>query len=261
MVKLEGSQLRLAYALYRSHTAFFPIIAAVLRDEQGGAVYADRLQDPRQIYVEHSFGFAQVFGSSIPVFEADLHRYLLVERSFECAKVRLYTPDCPAFLATGSIAGLRSWRQRFELDIARGLAQDAGRVWPGPAPVLMNADASQTAAIEDAFGIVHRFWRSADDFVHRSNAVLAWVNDRPAALCYAAAVAGGRAEIDVITLPEYRHLGLARAVVELFNRRCLKQNLLPLWDCFTNNAASMALCRSAGFVPSSEPYPFFTINR
>ena len=61
-------------------------------------------------------------------------------------------------------------------------------------------------------------------------------------------------------MPAYRHLGLAKAVVRLFNQSCLAQNVLPLWDCFTNNTASMALCQSVGFVPLGEPYSFFTIN-
>ena len=106
-----------------------------------------------------------------------------------------------------------------------------------------------------------RFWRTPDNFLRQSNAVLALIEGQAAALCYAAAVAGGRAEIDVLTVPVYRHAGLAKAVVRMFSQRCLEQNVLPLWDCFTNNAASMALCQSTGFVPLGDPYPFFTINR
>jgi predicted GNAT family acetyltransferase len=64
-----------------------------------------------------------------------------------------------------------------------------------------------------------------------------------------------------MTLADYRNLGLANAVVRAFNRRCLEQNVVPLWDCFVNNTASMALRKSAGFKPLGEPYPVFTFRR
>ncbi|MNR61827.1 hypothetical protein D3C85_1836830 [compost metagenome] len=64
-----------------------------------------------------------------------------------------------------------------------------------------------------------------------------------------------------MTLEAYRNMGLAKIVVHRFNQRCLAQHVRPLWDCYTNNTASMALCRSAGFVPLGNAYPFFTINR
>lgn len=262
MVRLAPSQYPAAHALYLRHGAQFPLIAAVLNGEQAGVVHADRENRPTQIYVEHNFGFAQVFGTSIPQFERALQRYWLIDKAFACAKVRLYTPHCPDFLQSFEHESLRSWRQHFQLvthldakDTSESRKQPAGGV------ELVQAGANELGLIETAFGVVDRFWRTADDFASRSLAVLALIEGRPAALCYAAAVADGKAEIDVLTLPAFRHLGLAKAVVRLFNQRCLAQNVLPLWDCFTNNTASMALCQSTGFVPLGEPYPFFTINR
>ena len=126
---------------------------------------------------------------------------------------------------------------------------------------LVNVDAGHLDLIDRQFGVMGRFWRTPGDFVRKSNAVLALVDGQPGALCYAAAVAGCKAEIDVMTLPAYRRLGMAKAVVRLFNQRCLTQNVRPLWDCFTNNTASMALGQSAGFVSLGAAYPLFTISR
>jgi len=261
MHALSSSRHPAAHALYLRHGAYFPLIAAVLNGTQAGVVYADREDDPAQVYVEHAFGFAQVFGRSVPAFEQSLQRYWLVDKGFSCTKVRLYTPHCPSFLESGEHENLRSWRQHFQLDASRmGMVEDAMQAHAKNLK-LVHADASNVASIEEAFRVVSRFWLSPDDWSHHSNAVLAVVDGEPAALCYAAAIAGGKAEIDVLTLPAYRHLGLAKTVVHTFIRRCLAQGLLPLWDCFTNNAASMALCRATGFVPLDEPYPFFTINR
>jgi len=126
---------------------------------------------------------------------------------------------------------------------------------------LVHVDASHVDLIESAFGVVERFWRNRDDFVRRSNAVLALVEGQAAALCYAAAVADGRAEIDSLTAPAYRKLGLGKTVMRLFCKRCFDQNVIPLTDGFTNNAGSLGLIRSCGFIPQGDPYPFFTINR
>lgn len=262
MVRLAPSQYPVAHTLYLNHGAHFPLIAAVLSGEQHGVVHADREESPIQVYVEHNFGFAQVFGERVPLFEQALQRYWLIDKAFACAKVRLYTPNCPDFLRAHEHEGLRSWRQHFQLDAPHRANAVERSTEPQPnGMTLVQAGFSQVDLIENAFGVVSRFWRTPGDFAKRSNAVLALVGEQPAALCYAAAVANGKAEIDVLTLPNYRHLGLAKAVVRLFNQRCLAQNVQPLWDCFTNNTASMALCQSAGFVPLGDPYPFFTLNR
>jgi GNAT acetyltransferase len=257
VIRLSPAQYPAAHALYRSHGAAFPLIGAVLAGNQEGTVHADSAIDPAEVYVEHAFGFAQLFGAALPPFEEELRRHLLVEKAFSCPKVRLYTPAHPPFLAGDAGSALRSWRQHFRL--REGWADT-----PPPLPqgvTLVDVGPAHTARIEAAFGVVSRFWRSERDFADHSNAVLALVKGQPAALCYAAAIADGRAEIDVVTLPGHRKLGLARTVVAMFSQRCLAQSLLPLWDCFTNNDASMALCKASGFVPLGEPYPFYTIPR
>jgi hypothetical protein len=261
MVRLSPAQYAATDMIYLNCGAFFPLVAAVLSDKQDGVIYADCEKNPTQVYVEHVFGFAQVFGKPVPVFERALQRYLLVDKAFSCAKVRLYAHHCPDFLQVSECDGLRSWRQHFQLDTTHTKSVGHATGVPVKGLDLVYVDASHVDLIEEVFGVVGRFWRTRDDFARQSNAVLALVEGQAAALCYAAAVAGGRAEIDVLTLPAYRHLGLAKAVVRMFSQRCLEQNVLPLWDCFTNNTASMALCQSTGFTPLGDPYSFFTINR
>jgi hypothetical protein len=260
MLRLPLSHYPIAYALYLDQSAYFPLIAAVLGGEQDGVVYVDRVENPVQVYVEHVFGFAQVFGKLELAFEQSLQRYLLVDKIFSSAKVRLYTPHKPSFLDVSEFDSLCSWRQHFKLDVTRTRSAYKARA-PQKGLSLVRPDLSHTNLIDATFGVVSRFWRTPNDFVCHSNAVLALVKGNAAALCYAAAVAGGRAEIDVLTLPAYRHLGLAKAVVSSFNQLCLTQNILPLWDCYINNTASMALCHSAGFIPLGDPYPFFTFKR
>lgn len=261
MIKLKTDSYDAAYALYRKNEFFFPLIAAVLLNEQDGVVYVDDDAAPTQAYVEHAFGFAQVFGTPSAPFEQALERYLLVDRAFGAAKVRLYGTTPPAFIADDRHASLRSWRQRFEID-ARDFhhARDDAALAAASLSVTA-AHAGNIDAIEQAFGVVQRFWRSPADFIDKSLATLVLHGGVPAAICYAAAVADQRAEIDVLTLPEYRSQGLGKLSVLEFMDRCFARSVRPLWDCFTNNAGSMMLCKSVGFVAPKAPYLFFTINR
>jgi len=261
MVRLSKPELGVAYEAYRRHEAFFPLIGAVLQDQQDGLVLADDPRSPCRFYVEHAFGFAQVFGCDNAEFDEALRQYLLVEKSFAASKVRLYTPVEPAFLRGPEFDHARSERQRFFLDPKRmesvgdrGVSSDTGGE-------IRSAQAGDLAAIEARFGVVRRFWRSDRDFLASAHAIVAWVNGEPASICYAAAVAGGVAEIDVFTHQEHRRIGLGKRVVDAFSRLCLSQGLLPVWDCFTNNAGSMALCKSCGFDPLRPAYPFYTLNK
>ena len=44
--------------------------------------YADDRVAPMQFYVEHAFGFAQIFGLPVPSFETQLRDYLLDKGAF-----------------------------------------------------------------------------------------------------------------------------------------------------------------------------------
>lgn len=261
MVRLSESALGVAHDAYRRHEAYFPLIGAVLLDQQDGLVLADDSLSPRRFYVEHAFGFAQVFGCDDAEFDEALRQYLLVEKSFAASKVRLYTPIEPAFLRGPEFDHERAERQRFILDPKRMESSGDLSVLGDTRIEIKSVQVGDLAAIEERFGVVRRFWRSDSDFIASAHAVVAWVSGEPASICYAAAVAGGLAEIDVLTLQEHRRIGLGKRVVHVFSQHCLSQGLQPVWDCFTNNAGSMALCKSCGFDPLRAAYPFYTLNK
>lgn len=242
-----------AFALYCQHEAFFPLIAAVLTGSQRGKAFGDDPLAPKAAYVEHAFGFAQIFGEVSPAFARALDSYLVECRQFAIAKVRLYTPFLPkALLAKDQ---WRSERRRFVLDAAlfqrSCVGLDCADIQPLPP--------AQLEPLEATFGLVTRFWPDAQAFLRHSLAQVALVKGEIAAICYAAAVENGRAEIDVLTSPPLRGRGLGKKVVAAFARVCQARGIAPLWDCFTNNAGSLALARSVGFVSGAGPYPFFTI--
>ena len=156
---------------------------------------------------------------------------------------------------------LRSVRQRFRVTPQDFADSVEANETISPDVVLINADLDNVSKAEEVFGVVSRFWRTPLDFVQHSHAVIALHDGDFAAICYSAANADGCAEIDVMTLPQFRKHGLAKLVCREFIQNCFRKSLQPMWDCFTNNAGSMMLCASLGYTSAFGPYPFFTINK
>ena len=155
MIRLVPRDHGAAMGLYRAAGARFPLIGAVLLDQQNGGVFVDNLANPTCAYVEHVFGFAQVLGQPTGEFATALERYLLVDRNFVASKIRLYTPELPGFLEHPRHDSLRSLRQRFVLDEAlRGGAGSPPRQRTSVAAageVVVVSD-SNLASIDEAFG-------------------------------------------------------------------------------------------------------------
>ena len=186
---------------------------------------------------------------------------MLVKKGFCANKVRLYAPSLPDFLSAPHFDVSLSERQRFHLDRKSFSARkDAISINCSNDIRLYKVETTNVDLVQENFEIVNRFWRNPDDFVNKANSSLLTYKGKPAAICYAAAIADKCAEIDVLTLPQYRKLGLARFAVTRFIENCQNANIQPLWDCFTNNDASMMLAQSVGFVPYNSPYKFVTIG-
>lgn len=240
---------------------FFPLIAAVLLNEQEGVVYADDNKSPTQAYVEHAFGFAQIFGASVNSFELELEDYLLFSKCFNSPKIRLYTPFMPKFIELPKYKEHCSYRQRFVIS-ALDLLHDKETTHELKKNIsIREVDSNNISHVNNKFDVVGRFWRNKSDFVQKSKASIVYYKGDAASICYSAATANNCVEIDVFTLPEYRRLGLAKLGVVNFVNRCFTLSLSPFWDCFTNNTGSMKLCTSVGFIVQQEPYPFYTFNK
>ena len=261
MFKLDTSDYRVLCERYKCSEHFFPLISAVLLDQQDGVVYVDNPDDPKQAYVEHSFGFAQVFGQIVATFESDLERYLLIDREFSAPKVRLYANQAPRFLCASKYHGMRAFRQRFKIDAAAFEEKKEVKPISDQELDVGYIDAQNVGEIENIFGVVSRFWRNHADFIHKGKPIVVNYRNQVAGVCYAAAEAYHRVEIDVFTLPEFRGLGVGKFAVIQFVEQCFKHSLQPLWDCFANNAGSVKLSRAVGFSAVDDPYPFYTIDK
>ena len=255
-LRLEKEAYPAAKDCYLSEKRFYPIISSVLDQQQEGSVFADDRNNPRCFFVEHKFGFSQLFGAKDRIFFRSLKKYLFVDKAFVPPKIRAYAPTHADFFL-----GLADISERCQFRLA-----DNSRLVSAPSrggAQVRDISEKTLTEVDEVFGLdlCMRFWGSRDDFLSHSLAKVLTFKGNHASICYAAAVSDGIAEIDVATLPKYRQQGFGRIVCSGFIRRCQARGIIPNWDCFTNNAGSMRLAESLGFVKHGEPYTFFTVKK
>ncbi|MCG8443810.1 MAG: GNAT family N-acetyltransferase [Caulobacterales bacterium] len=255
---LPQDALGAAAALYPAAPEGFPLIRAVLEARQPGAVFADDPSAPRLALILTGFGFAHAVGDVEGEGPADaLTGALAGHPALKGRYVLWYDPPaaCRARLEALPEARART-RTRIRYRHAGAPSTDA----PADGASVALVDAETFPAL-DMFGLDlgARFWRSPEAFLREGLAALVTVDARPASLCYAAAVAGGEAEVDVATLEDFKGRGLARRACAAFIAACRERGVAPTWDCFDYNEPSVRLAASLGS-EEVRRYPFTTFN-
>lgn len=144
----------------------------------------------------------------------------------------------------------RRLRERERVRWQFGASPDASSAVPAGLAVRP-FDPALLPAIE-AFGLQpHRFWNSINDLLAHGAGV-ALVNERGEvmACAYAAGVGGRQGEIDIAVSPDRRGQGLGLVVGRELIRAFEQRGILPAWDCFASNEASMRLAARLGFRPA-----------
>ncbi|HYH84637.1 MAG TPA: GNAT family N-acetyltransferase [Pyrinomonadaceae bacterium] len=262
-VELKSDEFARVLPLYRAAGACFPIISAVIQRRQRGQVFADRRESPASAFVVTNFGFALYLGDEGKVeFDEGLARLLAAGDAFRPSYLLWYAPPAlwqAGLDALGSDLVRRRERVRFEFREERA-AWLSERV-ECPDGFELKPLSAELIPKTEKFGVKldSRFWASAADFVENSLGVCLLKDGEVASLCYAAAVADGLAEVDVVTDAEFRGRGLASVVTRQFIKECLRRGVAPTWDCFEYNAGSMRLAEKTGFVESRR-YALYSFN-
>ena len=86
------------------------------------------------------------------------------------------------------------------------------------------------------------------------------LNDEGGALsvCYSACLVDKVAEIDIVTHPDHRKSGFGQFVTSEFIRLALDRGIIPAWDCFTDNEASLKTALRNDFEKTYK-YPFVSV--
>jgi hypothetical protein len=237
----EQERLTISNKLHSS----FPIIQAVIEDVQQGQVFWNGHNDH---WILHKAGFSEVFlqeddglelADSI-IENVELPRYF-----------HIYSPPSALISILKSKTEIFNIRERNRIQMTYTESREKSK------PKDLSKDEyTLTQVTQDNFDslevfkldLANKFWNGKEEFIEKSLAVfLKDKKDNPISLCYAAAIAEEKAEIDVVTRDDHRGKGLAKAVVSSFNFNCTVKSIAPNWDCFSDNQASLATAISLGF--------------
>jgi len=257
---LLPEQFALPLDRFRQWGRCFPLMHAVLLGRQAGSVYAVGGDGDlaATYFVVNSAGFACTLTGADGQFAPAVMSALLVAPPPGFPGYLLWYDPPPVYRhALDDCPGVRL-RERVRL-----FWQDPGAAVSPDLPTGFSAVAlsrNLLGQLTTLGGNWSRFWRSDEDFL--AGAPGFGVVDAAGTLvaaCYAAAVAGGHAEVDVLTAESYRGTGLATVAAHLFAAACRAQALNPVWDCFSANAPSLALAVRLGFVEAYR-YPLYSFN-
>jgi RimJ/RimL family protein N-acetyltransferase len=226
----------------------FPLIRAVLEGSQPGQVFTEGVPGSPRAFVITRFGFAQWLGDEDGGELDRTVQGLLRGEDSRLARYWLWYAPPPGWQRRLDAVAAGRVRRRERCRLA---LRDPRPADPATAPgIELRLLDERLVAEASSLGLDlgSRFWPSERAFLEGGFGVCALEAGQVACVCYAAGVAGGQAEVDVLTRPEYRGRGLARAVAGRFVEECLVRGIRPTWDCFRENAASMRLAAALGFV-------------
>lgn len=245
--------------LWREAGGTFPIVAAVLEGSQNGQVFVSDAA-PDAAFMVSDVGFvALVERAPSGAMDAALATLLGDGTAIRPSYLLWYDPPARWQARLDGEGVRRRERLRFGFNPASALY--LGETAAVPAGFQLARMTPGLLAEAERFGLAldSKFWRSAEDFLRDALAVCLVRDGEVASLCYAAAIGGGHAEIDVVTAEGFRGAGLGTILAQEFARLCVAQRLVPAWDCFTANSGSMKLAVKLGFVPV-RTYPFYSFN-
>ena len=263
MEKVESAKQRRAVSkLYERYLFKYPVISAVIHNQQAGEVLVDADLHPSVAFVCHQFGWCQIIGYDDRFIE-QLQEFLFEKELFCSHKLRAFCPEVRHANIFEKYAE-QSERQRHLLSMHRinnvMIFKKSLNRYEFTVSALDNEKAI-TANQKLGLDLFNRFWPSKEVFNDNAIGHVVFDNGEPIAICYSCAQMGSYAEIDVFTHPTYRRKGAAMLACIAFIDECKEKHLKPVWDCFTNNSGSMHLANKLGFDAVDEAYAFFTYNR
>jgi hypothetical protein len=234
----------------------FPIIQAVIEGAQEGMIFRNTRQD---YWILHKAGFSEVFFNDDNGTE--LVDFILENDSLP-NYFHIYNPPAELVDVFKTKSETFNIRERGRIQL-----QYKGQEKSNNLMSVLEDEFTISEVTQDNFDsldifnldLANKFWNGKEDFV--SNALGVFVKNKqndPVSLCYAAAVADQKAEIDVVTLEPNRGKGLAKSMVNSFISKCNEGGKIPNWDCFDDNTASMNTARNLNFLLIKK-YKFLSI--
>jgi hypothetical protein len=243
-------------ALAAKLTTGFPVIDSVIEQTQEGTVYTDS----KLTFILHKAAFSFISNWSA----ADLSTFFTFIINEKAVPGYFHVYDVPDELidrisATADSRINAKYRLRVQLKFTGNSINE--NVMPDkPGFSVSRIDRNNFSAVAAmGLGIENKFWRSKDDFLTNGYGFCVFDEEgSPASVCYSASISRSVAEIDVLTAPRFRNIGLAKKAVHAFIKHSLEMKTVPNWDCFMDNKASFKTAVSLGFTEIKR-YNFLSI--
>lgn len=226
----------------------FPLIQAVIEGVQQGQIFRNTRQD---FWVVHKAGFSEVFLNTndsnefvdFIIHNRDLPTYF-----------HFYNPPVNLVNLLKANTELFNIRDRDRIQLKYDEQQGKTDIIPQHPEYTITKVTSDDFESLSVFNLdlAHKFWNGKNEFIKAAFSF--FVKDsgnNPVSLCYAAAIAGKKAEIDVRTSENYRGNGLAQLAVASFIIECIDNKIIPSWDCFADNTPSLRTALRLGFIENN----------
>lgn len=90
-------------------------------------------------------------------------------------------------------------------------------------------------------------WGTSENFLSNGFGFCILKNNEFVSVCNTYYTREGFAEIDIVTMKEFRNQGFAKIICSQFINHCIENNIKPIWDCDDGNENSKKLALKLGF--------------
>lgn len=257
---LSEKNYKIALNTYKNQDICFPLIGSVIEKKQEGVVLTNSNTKPEVFFIIHKFGFCFYYEiNKHNDFDDVLLIYLMESKNIPLPdKIRWYrSPD--RFHSKLRNHEIIQESERIQLRIP---GEDIFENIKNESYEIDIIDENMIGELNEQFplDLDSRFWGGKDDFSQNAFGVVVSLGGGFASICYSAAISNNIAEIDVYSKSQYRKNGLGKIAVKAFINECYRRDIIPNWDCFSNNVSSCCFAKSVGFKIINR-YSFYTIFR
>lgn len=257
MIELSIEEYANVLPLLKNLT-YEPVFAySVIDQNQSGKVFVDSRVNPTCTLIINSYGqYFLARSRDNECFMNDVVGFLLNDQNHS-NYYDLYTstPDL-LFQISERLAGktVLLHRSSFTFDLSRFQLLKTFDALPEQFVLEQMDDMLFDKYKKEMDSSYDSLWSSAQQFVDRGFGYCILKDDHFASVCNSFFVGRGYADLDIVTVEEYRNQGLATATGTAFIEHCLNQNLLPNYNCDAGNQRSIQLATKLGFVKNNN-YP------
>jgi RimJ/RimL family protein N-acetyltransferase len=222
----------------------FPIISSVLENKQNGKVFFELNNQFEIIFIFHKSNYSYL------IVEGDIRKAYYA--FFEFVKVNIDLPkyfhvyDC-----SDEFINLIDEHVNYRIRERIKLKYTKGRIELSPVgnevKLVDITELNTEILLKSELNIYTSFWNDIKDLQQNGFGVVLINNTNPVAICYSASIGHNSTEVDIKTRSGHEGKGYGKIITQAFVNMSVERNLIPEWDCFSDNVPSIKIAKHIGF--------------